>query len=318
MARFVFRKSMLRKVVVSIFVVAIASFAYATVPADGDRRKGKRDRGPTLIQKLAKAAKKAPLVVAHRGDSKNYPENTISAFQSAVRRGSALVEFDFRVSKDGVLYCMHDDTLDRTTNVERVLKRKDVKTDELTMDELHALDAGWWKSKRFKETYVPTVEDALAMIIRGSTPMIEHKEGPAGTLVHLLRKENMVDEVIVQSFDWKWLEEIHALEPELTIAALGPTDDGPDRITKDLLPSIAATGAKMVHWKSKKIDRAAIDLLHEEGYLVCVYTVNEDQDLARCAEMNVDAITTDNPDHLDRLIRRKVVRRPAKEPAKTP
>ncbi|MAD33341.1 MAG: hypothetical protein CMJ88_06240, partial [Planctomycetes bacterium] len=79
------------------------------------------------------------VVVAHRGDSSAYPENTEAAFRAAVRSGAPMVEFDVYQSKDGAWVCMHDLTLDRTTDASDRLGRRRVRVDELTLAQLREL-----------------------------------------------------------------------------------------------------------------------------------------------------------------------------------
>ena len=97
---------------------------------------------------------------AHRGDTKNAPENTIPAIESAVRKGAHQIEIDVKLSKDGKLVIMHDWTVDRTTNGTG-------KVPDLTFNELRKLDAGSWFSPEFKGTKIPTLEEVLDVIPGG-------------------------------------------------------------------------------------------------------------------------------------------------------
>jgi len=96
-------------------------------------------------------------ICAHRGDVEFAPENTIAAFQSAVKKGAQQIEFDVALTKDGKLVVMHDYTIDRTTNGKG-------KVSDLTFDEIRALDAGSWFDPKLKGAQVPTLREALATI----------------------------------------------------------------------------------------------------------------------------------------------------------
>ena len=122
------------------------------------------------------------VVVAHRGDSSAYPENTEVAFRAAVRAGAPMVEFDVFQSKDGAWVCMHDLTLDRTTDASDRLGRRGVQVDELTLAQLRELDAGSWFGDAFRGARIPTLEEALAAIAP-AIPMIERKGGDARATV---------------------------------------------------------------------------------------------------------------------------------------
>lgn len=93
-------------------------------------------------------------ICAHRGANKLYPENTISAFKEAVHLGAHMIEFDVRITIDKKLIIMHDATVDRTTNGSGMVEN-------LTWNEIKKLDAGTWKSKKFKGERVPLLEEVL-------------------------------------------------------------------------------------------------------------------------------------------------------------
>jgi len=93
---------------------------------------------------------------AHRGAMSTHPENTIPAFEEAIRLGAQMIEFDIQLTKDGALVLMHDATIDRTTNGKG-------KVSDLTLAELKLLDAGSKMGAKFAGTRIPTFEEALAV-----------------------------------------------------------------------------------------------------------------------------------------------------------
>ena len=96
-------------------------------------------------------------ICAHRGAMDSHPENTIAAFKEAVRLGAHMIEFDVRMTKDGHLVVLHDETVDRTTNGKGEIS-------ELTLEEVKRLDAGSWKSEKFRGEKIPTFKEALAVM----------------------------------------------------------------------------------------------------------------------------------------------------------
>lgn len=94
---------------------------------------------------------------AHRGCMDTHPENTLPAFQEAVRLGAQMIEFDIQLTKDSAMVIMHDDAVDRTTNGKGQVS-------DLAFAEIRALDAGVKKAAQFKGTQVPTFEETLAMM----------------------------------------------------------------------------------------------------------------------------------------------------------
>ncbi|RLD80561.1 MAG: glycerophosphodiester phosphodiesterase [Bacteroidetes bacterium] len=96
-------------------------------------------------------------ICAHRGANQTHPENTIAAFEEAVRLGAHMIEFDVRMTKDKKLVIMHDKSVDRTTNGTGLVS-------ELTLEDIEKLDAGSWKSKIFINEKVPTLKETLQMM----------------------------------------------------------------------------------------------------------------------------------------------------------
>ena len=114
--------------------------------------------------------------VAHRGASAYAPEHTLAAYRLAVEQGADFVEQDLAVTGDGVLVCLHDASLERTTNVEDVFpSRFTVQTiegetrrvwlaNDFTLEEIKRLDAGSWFDGKFSAEKVPTFDEAVALL----------------------------------------------------------------------------------------------------------------------------------------------------------
>lgn len=248
---------------------------------------------PTPFERLQREVPVA--VVAHRGASADYPENTEVAFRAAVDAGAPMVELDVYQSADGVWVCMHDRTLDRTTDVRARLGRKGVRVGELTFAQLRSLDAGSWFGAEYAGARIPTLEEALAAIAP-AIPMIELKIGDPLAMVAELRRLGVVEDVLVQSFNWGWLEQVHAAEPRLLLGAL--SGDAP---TEARLQGIARTGARVVHWGHHRLTSDAARWVLDSGRLLCVYTVDEEAEFARCMGLGCQMITTNRPGHFVRF-----------------
>jgi glycerophosphoryl diester phosphodiesterase len=96
------------------------------------------------------------VICAHRGLDDQYPENTLIAFEAALKLGMA-VEFDLNMSADRRLMVIHDDSVDRTTNGKG-------RVAQMTLAQIKELDAGVWKGKKFAGQKVPTFDEALGVI----------------------------------------------------------------------------------------------------------------------------------------------------------
>jgi glycerophosphoryl diester phosphodiesterase len=129
-----------------------------------------------LVAISANAQTARKINIAHRGASGYAPEHTLAAYRLALEMKADFVEPDLAVTKDGVLICLHDPTLDRTTNVEEVFPGRsstvtwEGKTvtswlaNDFTLAEIKQLDAGSWFDPKFKGERIPTFDEAVALV----------------------------------------------------------------------------------------------------------------------------------------------------------
>lgn len=243
-----------------------------------------------------------PVVIAHRGYSAAAPENTLGAFRLAVASGADLIEFDYHHSRDGVPVVIHDSTLDRTTDAVARWGGKDLRVADRNAVELSGLDAGRWFDGRVGER-LPSLAETLEFITTAhGVPLIERKAGDAATLARLLRERGWVNRVVVQSFDWNFLRELHALLPEQILAALGPPharragatplrDGQPDDET---WKELADAGVRVVVW-DRNLSAANIATAHARGLQVWIYTIDEPTVVRDLRARGVDGFITNNP-----------------------
>jgi glycerophosphoryl diester phosphodiesterase len=231
-----------------------------------------------------------PLIIAHRGNSSEAPENTLPAFQSAVKLKTDFVELDYHTTADGVPVVIHDKTLDRTTNAVQLWGYGKLPIDKYKYDEIKALDAGSWRDPKFSAARLPTLEQALDVIQAGSMTMIEHKTGPAKDCVALLHKKKVAGQVIVQSFDWQFITECHKLDDNIVLGALGDKE-----LTAAKLDQIAKTGATVVGWNQKHVTAREIEMIHARGYKAWVYTVDDEARAKELIAAGIDGIISNRP-----------------------
>jgi len=243
---------------------------------------------PTPAQKLISANRL--LIVAHRGNSSVAPENTLPSFQAALDVQADLVELDYYHSADGALVVIHDEILDRTTNAEDVLGQPKLLVGDQSLANLQRLDAGSWFDDKFAGTKLPTLIQALDLIQTRSVPLIERKAGDAKALVKLLEEKKLLDQVVVQSFDWQYVAECRKLSPRLALCTLSSKPANDDQIR-----AAAATGADAIVWNHEKIGRPQIDLIHQLGKKAWVYTVDEAPRAKALIAAHIDGIITNKP-----------------------
>ena len=150
---------------------------------------------------LAQYSKKT--VVASRGASDSAPEHTLEAYRLAIEQGADYVEQDLQITQDGVLVCLHDLTLERTTNVEEIFpdRSRPVKHPggtqkqwfvyDFNLEEIKQLDAGTWFHERFAGARIPTWQEAIQEI-RGKAGLFPELKTPEVYGLHGFDMEELV------------------------------------------------------------------------------------------------------------------------------
>ncbi|MEU4687964.1 glycerophosphodiester phosphodiesterase family protein [Actinoplanes sp. NPDC023714] len=151
--------------------------------------------------------------VAHRGYAAAAPENTLPAFEAAIRAGATIVEFDVRVTADGVPVVIHDRTVDRTTTGHgRVW--------DLGFEDIAALDAGVRFSPAFAGVRVPALEEVLDLLQASGAELLVEIKSPAtldevkSILAHLAGHD-LLARTVVQSFDPDVVRKAREIAPEV-------------------------------------------------------------------------------------------------------
>src|ERR1700712_5512893 len=158
-----------------------------------------------------------PFVCGHRGACGYAPENTLTSFRLAQQQGATWIEFDVQLSRDGVPIILHDDTLERTTNLGKALRPT-----ELDLAALKELDAGSWLSPEFAGERLPTLDEALEEfgqtihlnIEIKSTVGFEADNGLEQKIAQAVRRYNLQERVLISSFDPFRLMSLHQYDPE--------------------------------------------------------------------------------------------------------
>ena len=150
-------------------------------------------------------------IVVHRGANALAPENTIASADSALKYGAKWIEVDVRKSKDGVLFNLHDETLDRTTNGKGLLS-------EMLAKDVRKLDAGSWFGPQFEGTPLPSIAEMLDYLKGKAHVFFDVKRGtPIPSLVKLVREKDFADKSFFWFGDEAMLHEFMTLAPEMKI-----------------------------------------------------------------------------------------------------
>jgi glycerophosphoryl diester phosphodiesterase len=219
-----------------------------------------------------------PKVIGHRGAAAYAPENTLESFREARRRGATWVETDIKLTRDGVPIVMHDESLKRTTGVDRLVA-------ETPRAELPA--------------GVPTFEEAIACFAEQELGCnVEIKPCPGRevetgrVVVETLRRcwPAALPAPLLSSFKDESLAEALRVAPEFARALLLGTIDDDWRSRAD---AVAALG---INTNGEKLTAVRAVEVRKAGYLLSVYTI-DDGDVAKALMgMGVQCVITDAPD----------------------
>jgi glycerophosphoryl diester phosphodiesterase len=279
------------------------------------------------------------ILVAHRGASAYAPEHTLESYQLALKQGADFVEQDLQITRDGILVCLHDLTLERTTNVKEIFPTrfreepvagKPIRhwyASDFTLREIKQLDAGSWFDVKFKGARVPAFQEAIDLL-RGKAGLYPETKAPEvygargfdmeGLLLDLLKKNRLVSgraarntPVIIQSFSPESLKKLFSgLKTALPLVLL----------ISDAAPGLWLTEAGLAQAKhfasgigpaKGLVDKPLVVKAHALGLTVTPYTfrssntgrfktVREEMNYY-LYELGVDAVFTDNPDLFPRV-----------------
>jgi glycerophosphoryl diester phosphodiesterase len=236
------------------------------------------------------------LVIAHRGASAYAPENTIPAFELAVRQGADMLELDVQRTADGVLVVFHDDTTERWDGRKRLMTT-------CTLAEVQALDIAGAR--------VATLAEVCAFAREcGVRLNVEIKGLGIGALVaHMLRDERVEELVLISSFEAGALREVAAANPRLPRAYLMGNDTyRPDVRLREAWPFTALRRLGAAAWHpSRDLPLLAwlIPRVRHAGYMVNVWTVDDVATMRQLIALGVDGIITDMPDVLRGVVDQK-------------
>ncbi|MGB9079785.1 MAG: glycerophosphodiester phosphodiesterase [Desulfuromonadaceae bacterium] len=250
-----------------------------------------------------------PLIIGHRGASRDAPENTLESFRLAWEQGADGIEADFRLTADGRIVCMHDETTARTTGV-------DLRIADTTLKELRRLDAGLWKGANWSGAEIPTLDEVLAAVPHGTWLFIEIKSGaeiiPA--LERTLRGSGCSPERIrLLSFSADLISELKLRLPEWRACWLCDYRHTllgnvwrPSR--EKVLDTLRRSGADGLASANRAfLNRDIVDTLNGLGKETHVWTVDRSTAARKLCRLGVDSIMTNRPGWL----RRRLAENPA-------
>jgi glycerophosphoryl diester phosphodiesterase len=228
-----------------------------------------------------------PIIIAHRGDKKNAPENTIAAFLQAAEKGADAVEFDVKLSSDEQVIVLHDQRVDRTTTGKG-------RATNLSLAALQELDAGIKFPGKFPGEKIPSLIQVFETVGRRIHMNIEltNYSTPFDPLVQkvvkLVKNFGIQDQVLFSSFLPSNLNKARILLPEVPRALL-------------TLRGWKGSWGRGFGWRGKyaalnpyftDITPGLVSRIHGAGKRVYGWTVTAEMDIKRMIDLGVDGIIT--------------------------
>ena len=228
-------------------------------------------------------------VTGHRGAGFLEPENTLRSIRRAVELGVDQVEIDVHLTKDKKIIVIHDDTLDRTTDGHGLVH-------DCTLAELKKLDAG--KGER-----LPTLQEIFDTIKGKATLQIEIKDLEiVKRLVKEIEENSMVGDVIVTSFDHPTVKRVKEINPRIETGVLFVCRP------INVVQLAVAARADAVHPNLSYVDRLLVSEAHKSNLKVRVWNADNEEQITRMLGLGVDAIGSNRPDLVLKLLNRTQTR----------
>lgn len=246
-----------------------------------------------------------PLIIGHRGASAIAPENTLAAFTRAIKDGADGIEFDVRVSQDGVPVVIHDATLARTALIDGVVGK-------LSADVLGNTDVGSWFSLRsngadvdFSNEKLPSLRQVFELFADSDVLLyleMKSQDGDGDRLVaevaSSISGHAISDRVIVSSFDLSLVQAVKAFDSTIRTAALfEPRVSLPATLVRrtKLVELARACGANEICLHHNLASRRLIEQARKSQLEVVVWTVDDPKWIERARSRGVKALITNDP-----------------------
>lgn len=236
-----------------------------------------------MVNHLSIPGKKKPYVMAHRGNKVLCPENTLASFKQALEDGADILETDLQISKDGHFLCIHDGSLDRTTNGKGLVS-------DYSLDELKGLSA-YYGREEFLDEKIPTLTELAEILPENVALALELKTdrfletGTCQQLIQLLDDTKIHNRTFVISFSKERVKTVHTLANDIPAGLITMSGLTPD-------PDLQIIGP---FWPLVFLNPFFIHKVRKQNQIICPLDPTPDSRLWIYQKMKVDAVLTDNP-----------------------
>lgn len=228
-------------------------------------------------------------IIAHRGSKGTHPENTLIAFEKAIRVGSDGIELDVHLTKDNQVVVIHDETLNRTSNGKGFVR-------DFSLNELKLLNMGSWFDSNYKICTMPTLQEVIELLNRlefNGLLNIEFKTnkysypGIEKVVLDILRKQPNRFTVVFSSFNYETLIRLKKIDEKVAIALLFEKNGKNKKVLDQTIP--IEMWHPSIEWFKKT------ELEKKINMPTRLWTINSEEDLMYCFNKKVAGIFTDYP-----------------------
>ncbi|WP_414840160.1 tRNA (adenosine(37)-N6)-dimethylallyltransferase MiaA [Carnobacterium sp. TMP28] len=229
-------------------------------------------------------------IIAHRGSKGTHPENTLIAFEEAIRVGSDGIELDVHLTKDGKVVVIHDETVNRTSDGKGLVR-------DFTLEELKRLDTGSWFDSIYGMCTIPTLKEVVDLLNRYSFKGLLNVEfktnnysypGIEKKVVEILSKQSNFFSIVFSSFNYQTLIRLKKIENKAQIALLFKGTGKNKTVLEQNIP-IEMWHTDLAWFKNTY-------LTEEFEMPIRLWTINNEEDLIYCFDKKVAGIFTDFPE----------------------
>ncbi|RCK75228.1 MAG: Glycerophosphoryl diester phosphodiesterase [Ignavibacteriae bacterium] len=239
-----------------------------------------------------------PVIIAHRGSSELAPENTLTAFQKALKEGADAIELDVRLTRDKEIVVIHDSKLNRTTdgygNVE-----------DAYLADIKKLDAGSWFNSKFSSERVPTLEEVFKLVRKKAginieiKPKLRYPNIMVQKCVGLVQKYSLQNSVLISSFDHSIVKKVKLLDERISTGILySPMI----HFGKNVVKLAKSNYADFVIMSKNYLKEELVKKVHQEKLYFFVYNINNRLHLKTMLNLKVDGIITNSPKSINNYL----------------
>lgn len=240
------------------------------------------------------------IIFAHRGASGDYPENTLLAFKKAICLGINAIELDVHKCSDDNLVVIHDEDIERTFKGKGLIK-------DYTLYQIKNFKCRNFEFINRYDCKIPTLREVFELIkdkniflnIEAKTDLIEYDLEK--DVIDLINEYNLKDNILISSFNHNTIRDFKNIDKTIRYGALYRSEDDYKGFG-NIVEHAKNLGVYSINLSGLLVNKEIVDLAHENGLKVFVYTINFPLAMRKMIEYNVDGVFTDYPDLMREIL----------------